>query len=115
MSDLDRYLTDEMIEKGREALTFGIMGCGQCCGENPPDELDHLDHDVARAHVAARAALSAVLPDIIQRAKAEALRDAADELSRLDDGRTGGYYDAGRHIIRRLDARADQIEQGGQP
>ena len=76
MSDLDRYLTDEMIEQGRKALTFGIMGCGQCCGENPPDELGHLDFDVARAHVAARAALEAVLPDIIQRAKAEALREA---------------------------------------
>lgn len=43
---------------------------------------------------------------------AKALRDAADELRRLDDGRTGGYYTAGRDIIRRLDARADQIEAG---
>ena len=70
-------LNPEIIEQGRKALTFGIMGCGQCCGENPPDELDHLDFDVARAHVAARAALEAVVPAIMQAAKAEALRDAA--------------------------------------
>lgn len=43
---------------------------------------------------------------------AKALGDAAEELRRLDDGRTGGYYEAGRDIIRRLDARADAIERG---
>lgn len=43
---------------------------------------------------------------------AKALEDAAEELRRLDDGRTGGYYDAGRHIIRRLDARAERIKRG---
>ena len=54
---------------------------------------------------AAERALSAVAPLIA----AQALRDAADELRRMDDGRTGGYYDAGRHIIRLLDTRADEI------
>ena len=42
---------------------------------------------------------------------AKALKDAANDLRRLDDGRTGGYYEAGRHIIRRLDASADAIER----
>ena len=85
MTDLDRYLTDEMIEQGREALTFGIMGCGQCCGDNPPDELDHLDFDVARAHVAARAAIEAAAPLVAAQALEE-LRDYLAEDRRVWHG-----------------------------
>ena len=125
-------VTDEMIEQGREALTFGIMGCGQCCGDNPPDELDHLDHDVARAHVAARAALEAAAPLIA----AQALRDLADEWREAysadifpcgaDDlrhinatsgpnstAKVAAYF--ARHWADVLSARADEAEQGGQP
>jgi hypothetical protein len=75
MTVIKPTVTDEMIEQGRKALTLGIMGCG-CCGDNPPDELDHLDFDVARAHVAARAALEAAAPLIAAQAKAEAWDEA---------------------------------------
>lgn len=40
-----------------------------------------------------------------------ALRSAIEELERLDDGRTGGYYSAGRHIIARLRDRAELIKR----
>ncbi|WP_040281361.1 hypothetical protein [Tessaracoccus massiliensis] len=106
MSDLDQYLTDEMIEQGRKALTFGIMGCGKCCGENPPDELDHLDFDVARAHVAARAVLAAVLPDIIRQAKAEAWEEGHAA------GCTDPYARYGECGCGPNPYRADQIEAG---
>lgn len=53
-----------------------------------------------------------ILEDAAPAIAAKALQDAAEELRRLDDGRTGGYYEAGRDIIRRLDARADRIERG---
>ena len=43
--------------------------------------------------------------------KAEALREAADDLATYDlTDRQNGYLLAGRHIIARLRARADQIE-----
>jgi len=54
----------------------------------------------------ARRILRVVAPAIA----AQALKDAADELRRLDDGRMGGHYTAGRDIINRLDARADRID-----
>ena len=65
--------------------------------EQVPDDLADHYRDCSRH------ALEAVAPLIA----AKALQDAADELRRLDDGRTGGYYEAGRDIIRRLDARTN--------
>ena len=44
--------------------------------------------------------------------KAEALREAADWLADMDDGRDTGQHRAGRDIIARLRARADRIEGG---
>ena len=65
-------------------------------------------HDVAAydRHIAVTV-LEAVADDL----RAEALEDMADELHRLDDGRTGGYYDAGRHIIARLRERAAKLRE----
>ena len=105
MSDL---ITDAMVEAARQADYLHDpqrMEClnhdGSCCPA--------FDHNVGdeRTH-RVRAALEAVAPLIA----AKALRDAANELRRLDDGRTGGYYEAGRDIIQRLTARAARIEMG---
>ena len=65
-------------------------------------------HDVAAfdRHLAV-SVLEAVADDL----RAEALEGMADELHRLDDGRTGGYYDAGRHIIARLRERAAKLRE----
>ncbi|WP_040281365.1 hypothetical protein [Tessaracoccus massiliensis] len=62
----DDYLTDEAVEKAAKALyEDGWEGAGR---------------DARQYHrEAAERALSAALPDIIRQAKAEALRDAADE------------------------------------
>ena len=105
---MSELVTDAMVEAARQADYLHDperMEClnhdGSCCPA--------FDHNVGdeRTH-RVRAALEAVAPAIA----AKALRDAADELRRLDDGRTGGYYEAGRHIIQRLDARADGFERG---
>ena len=105
MSDL---ITDAMVEAARQADYLHDpqrMEClnhdGSCCPA--------FDHNVGdeRTH-RVRAAIEAAAPAIA----AKALQDAADELRRLDDGRTGGYYEAGRDIIQRLAARADRIERG---
>ena len=59
------------------------------------------------------AALETVLPDIIRQAKAEALREAADEFwARLPDGTGNGRaYNAWR-VADTLRDRADHIEAG---
>lgn len=93
MNDLDSYL----IELHAEAI------CNATGGPKWDELQSTRQAGVMRAE--ARAALAVVAPLIA----AQALRDAADELRRMDDGRTGGYYDAGRHIIRLLDTRADEI------
>lgn len=97
MSDL---VTDAMLEAAAKAdhATYDA--------EPDWDRIDERIREVWRE--GARAALEAVAPLIA----AKALRDAADELRRLDDGRTGGYYAAGRDIIQRLTARAERIERG---
>ena len=56
----------------------------------------------------------AILEDVADDIRAEALEGMADELHRLDDGRTGGYYDAGRHIIARLRERAAKLRGADQ-
>lgn len=45
--------------------------------------------------------------------KAEALREAADWLADMDDGRDAGQHRAGRDIIARLRARADRLAAEG--
>lgn len=92
-------LNPELIERANRARMENLRG---------KPLADH-EYKALRSQVevdALTAALSAVAPLI----SAQTLRDAVNELRRLDDGRTGGYYDAGRHIIKRLDARADEIE-----
>ena len=105
---MSELVTDAMVEAARQADYLHDpqrMEClnhdGSCCPGGHHDVGDERTHRV-------RAAIEAVAPAIA----AKALRDAADELRRLDDGRTGGYYEAGRHIIQRLDARADGFERG---
>ena len=67
MSDLDRYLTDEIVGKAAKAMA---------------DDWEPGRYPVLAAmfHVYAQSALSAVLPDIIQQAKAEVLREAEPTL-----------------------------------
>jgi len=88
-------VTDEMVTRGAlEARSWGVVSKH---GEWTDSEAQQQ---------CARDILEAAAPLIA----AKVLRDMASELRRLDDGRTGGYYDAGRHIINRLDARADRID-----
>lgn len=96
MSDL---ITDAMVEAA--ARTEWTHERHIRPWEKAPDDL------AGHCRGCSRAALEAAAPAIA----AKALRDAADELRRLDDGRTGGYYEAGRGIIQRLAARADRIER----
>jgi hypothetical protein len=91
---MSELVTDGMVTRGAlEARAWGVVSKH---GEWTDSEAQQQ---------CARDILEAVAPAIA----AKALKDAADELRRLDDGRTGGYYEAGRHIIQRLDARADLI------
>lgn len=79
MSDLDRYLTDDLIERAAIAA-YDEM---QHPNWRAPlwDEID--EHGRERFLNAARASLSAVLPDIIQQAKAEALRKVEPALQAM--------------------------------
>ena len=113
MSDL---ITDAMVEAARQAVEDEAIErrdarifvlCGNGISVRERDGSESSVHRM-RTDEAIRIALKIVAPAIA----AKALRDAADELRRLDDGRTGGYYEAGRHIIQRLDARADGFERG---
>ena len=103
MSD---YVTDEALGAGaRAGERWFFTTPGDAHG---PDDVPGPDVYWAwRAEGIARAALAAAAPLIA----AKALEDAADELHRLDDGRTGGYYDAGRHIIARLRGRAAKLRK----
>ena len=107
-TDLARYLTDEVAES---ALAAG-NAASECYYGCPSDMTTTEMH----------ASLSAVLPDIIRQAKAEALREAADQLDAYSPCDTPapsdprwtcdlGYYGEAAW----LRARADRIEQGGQP
>ena len=101
---MSALVTDDMVEAAAIALRNQTR---ERVGLSPLDRLPWSPAS-GEARADARAAIEAAAPAIA----AKALRDAADELRRLDDGRTGGYYEAGRHIIQRLDARADRIERG---
>ena len=72
MSDLNRYLTDEAVEKAARA---------EWEHEWPERSWERAPLDIQDFYTSvARAALSAVLPDIIQQAKAEVLREAEPTL-----------------------------------
>lgn len=76
MTDLDRYLTDDLVERTMRALyTYEEL-------EHPFESLTR--HDLGWLEGQARASLSAVLPDIIQQAKEEA----------WDEGYIAGHEDA---------------------
>ncbi|MGN8809733.1 hypothetical protein ACTNED_10815 [Absicoccus porci] len=94
MSDLDRYLTDEVRERAAEAIAshnFDVhvpswsIRCEGCDWSELGGVVELHDQHLADL------ALSAVLPDIIRQAKAEA----------WDEGRTAG-----------ADMRAKRIEAG---
>ena len=105
MTAIKPTVTDEMVDLNPDLIELHAEAICNATGGPQWDALqDTRQVGVMRAE--ARAALAVVAPLIA----AQALRDAANELRLLDDGRTGGYYEAGRHIIRRLEARADQIE-----
>ena len=103
---MSEMVTDAMVDAAAEAAyTMAAWDAQNFTGTNWT-ELDPAHRTPWLRE--AEAALEVVAPLIA----AKALQDAADELRRLDDGREGGYYEAGRHIINRLDARADRIERG---
>ena len=81
MSDLDRYLTDEVVEKAASA-EWGYEWPDRPW-EKTPDDLQDFYRSAARVN------LSTVLPDIIQ----QALRDA---LARL--GRAAHTVDSTHHF-----------------
>lgn len=86
-----------------------------------PDDLQDFYRESSRT------ALAAALPDILQQAKAEALRESADDIERrinepgliLLADKYGGFHAGERHRAQRevdlLRVRADRIEQGGRP
>lgn len=69
MSDIDRYLTDEVVEKAARAEWEHEWP------ERSWERAPFANQDFYKS--VAHTSLSAVLPAIIQKAKAEALRDAA--------------------------------------
>ena len=71
MSDLDQYLTDELVE--RAARVEWEYEWPDWSWERMPDNLRDFYMSIVRA------ALSAVLPGIIRQAKAEAWDEAVDE------------------------------------
>ena len=105
MSDLDRYLTDEAVEKAARAL-WDEPGWEQATHEQRQHHRE-----------AAERALTAVLPDIIQQAKAEALRDVAEQRCgwEIKPITQGGWNAGGVAASAGTHDRANQIEQGGQP
>lgn len=104
----------ELIERAAQAQAGHFLRvrvipvhctCGWSSGTySEPDGIARL-----KAHLV-ELALEAVADDLRAEGVVKALRSAIEELERLDDGRTGGYYEAGRHIIARLRARVDRIE-----
>lgn len=85
MTDLDRYLTDEVMDKASRAA-WPLTGYQESRMEK------------------ARIALTAVLPDIIQQAKAEAINERAAEMAKTS------IYSA-RAIGQTLSRCVDLIEQ----
>lgn len=102
MSD---HITDAMVEQAAAA---------EWASEWPERDFSREPDDLRDTYTrSAHAALDAVLPGIVQAAKAEALRDAAEALNLA---RVVGYATTEPESLGRwLRARADRIEQGGQP
>ena len=98
MTDLDRYLTEEMRDAATRALR-GPLTPHRAYG--PGDFKD-----------ATRAALTAVLPEVIRQAQAEALREMGDWFKLASDLGTG---DRDLIAAQACYDRADGIDQGGQP
>ena len=94
---MSNLITDEMVEAAHAVIDREI---GAECPT--PSECAACD-----AHQAAAAILEAVAPLIA----ATALRDAADRLDDMSRGRREtAYLGAGRDLISRLRARADELE-----
>lgn len=94
---MSEFVTDEAVEAASRAMDAGFN----------PDRYPIL---AAMFGDYARAALEAAAPAIA----AAALRDAADWLDDMARGhRESAYLGAGRDLISRLRARADQIEKEG--
>ena len=98
MSDL---VTDEMVETAARAEWDVVWGDVIGWDESDPKSREMFSRGI-------RPALEAVAPLIA----ATALRDAADWLDDMARGhRESAYLGAGRDLISRLRARADQIER----
>ena len=106
---MSEYLTDALVELATVAL---VNSRRKLHGLSAIDRMPWAHtSDMERRHVTA--ALETVLPDIIRQAKAEALREAADEFwARLPDGTGNGRAYNSWRVADMLRDRADHIEAG---
>ena len=95
------------IRQVRLHLADSLPGGGSDEAEAVRDAAEVLEQYRNSLAIRVRDALEAVANEI----RAEALREAADWLAQMGDGRTGSYHEAGRHIIARLRDRADRMEK----
>ena len=103
---MSELMTNEMVETAaRAAFRDGFM---RGAPEYENRDLSDYDDGIRESwRVVARAALTAAAPQIA----AQALRDAAAWLDDMARGhRESAYLGAGRDLIARLRARADQME-----
>ena len=103
MSD---YVTDEMVETAARAEWESYA---PTLDGGPWEDLTEAQREAWREGI--ESVLAAALPLVTPGIKAEALREAADWLDHMARGqRETPYLSAGRDLISRLRARADELE-----
>ena len=106
MASRSDHITDALVEQAAHMVHRWM------CEDSWDD--DCRPHE-GRCVRAAGTALAAAAPDIVQAAKVEALREAAEEFwARLPDGTGNGRAYNSHRVADMLRARAARIE-GGQP
>ena len=99
-------ITDEMVEAAARAEWESYA---PTLDGGPWEDLTEAQREAWREGV--EVALAAAIPLVTPGIKAEALREAADWLDDMARGhRESAYLSAGRHLISRLRARANELE-----
>lgn len=102
------------VKLSREDVADVLDECGTWCGmADVSHEYGPCPACVERCMGDAHAVLDLWPGRSEAEVKAEALREAADWLADMDDGRDTGQHRAGRDIIARLRARADRLAAEG--
>lgn len=102
------------VKLSREDVADVLDECGTWCGmADVSHEYGPCPACVERCMGDAHAVLDLWPGRSEAEVKAEALREAADWLADMDDGRDAGQHRAGRDIIARLRARADRLAAEG--